>query len=68
MAFCFRLLFLLLLILPGITEARTDPSDKNEVIVAVPSDFPPHYSVGENGKPEGFAIDVMDKIGKENSL
>ncbi|MEE8283745.1 MAG: transporter substrate-binding domain-containing protein, partial [Alphaproteobacteria bacterium] len=33
-----------------------------EIIAAVPRSWPPQYSVDENGKPVGFAIDVMEEI------
>ena len=32
------------------------------VIAAVPSDFPPYYSLDENGNPTGFAVDIFNEI------
>ncbi|MDJ0557428.1 MAG: EAL domain-containing protein [Microcoleaceae cyanobacterium MO_207.B10] len=36
--------------------------NKTTITVAIPKSFPPQYAVDENGKPVGFAIDVMEKI------
>lgn len=33
-----------------------------DIIVSVPENFPPHYSVDNNGLPTGFAIDVFNEI------
>ena len=52
----------ILLIMPCEIKTINALSDKNTVTVVVPAEFPPHYSVDKNGKPHGFAIDVMDKI------
>ena len=35
---------------------------------AVPRHFPPHYSLDEQGRPTGFAIDVMERIAAKNGL
>ncbi|MDP6390113.1 MAG: transporter substrate-binding domain-containing protein, partial [Alphaproteobacteria bacterium] len=48
-------------------RAQDKPADTaipapREIIAAVPRSWPPQYSVDENGKPVGFAIDVMEEI------
>lgn len=35
---------------------------------AVPSSFPPYYQLDKQGKPVGFAIDVMNAIAKQSGL
>jgi len=39
-----------------------------EIIAAVPADWPPQYSLDENGNPTGFAIDVLNHLAKELNL
>lgn len=34
------------------------------ITAVVVKDFPPHYSLDDNGKPQGFAIDVMNAVAK----
>ena len=36
--------------------------------VAVPKDFPPHYSLDAEGRPDGFAIDVFDALAAQANL
>jgi len=38
------------------------PPDVLEVTAAVPREFPPYYGVDDHGKPEKFAIDVMERL------
>nr|CRH07400.1 putative hybrid histidine kinase and sensor protein. Containing 1 SBP_bac_3 domain, 3 PAS domain, 2 response regulator receiver domain, HisKA, HATPasr_c and Hpt domain [Candidatus Magnetococcus massalia] len=38
------------------------------ITVAVPADFPPHYSLDRTGKPTGFAIDLFNHLAKESGL
>ena len=40
----------------------TTGADRREVVAGVPRFWPPQYSVDENGRPTGFAIDVMNEI------
>ncbi len=49
---------------PG--ETANEPHRK--VVAAVPRSWPPQYSLVENGKPIGFAIDVMDEIAARAGL
>ncbi|MCH6591405.1 MAG: PAS domain S-box protein, partial [Proteobacteria bacterium] len=43
-------------------DRGTNAPALREVVAAVPRSWPPQYSVDENGKPVGFAIDVMEEI------
>lgn len=36
--------------------------------VVVPHSFPPQYQVDENGRPTGFAIDIMDAVARRANL
>jgi len=38
------------------------------VIVAVPRDYPPNYCVHKDGRPSGFAVDVMDEVARLANL
>ena len=40
----------------------------DSVVVAVPEHFPPHYSVDEDGIPQGFAIDVFDALAEKAGI
>jgi diguanylate cyclase (GGDEF)-like protein/PAS domain S-box-containing protein len=75
-----RVLFLLLafagaLVFSTVTEAA--PPGKGhlgaqtistEIIAAVPANWPPQYSLDEDGNPTGFAIDVLNHLAKELNL
>ncbi|WP_395175218.1 EAL domain-containing protein [Roseibium alexandrii] len=39
-----------------------------EIIAAVPANWPPQYSLDEDGNPTGFAIDVLNHLAKELNL
>jgi diguanylate cyclase (GGDEF)-like protein/PAS domain S-box-containing protein len=39
-----------------------------EIIAAVPANWPPQYSLDEDGNPTGFAIDVLDRLAEELNL
>ncbi|MGK7919355.1 MAG: EAL domain-containing protein [Trichodesmium sp.] len=43
---------------------KLDKQELNQTTIraAIPKNFPPQYTVDENGKPVGFAIDVIEKI------
>ncbi len=45
-----------------------DPPPAREVAAAIPRHFPPQYHVDADGKPIGFAIDVMDAVAKRANL
>lgn len=54
-------------------DAQTthDPASSlphREVVVAVPRHFPPQYNVDEDGRPQGFAIDVFNAIANKVNL
>ncbi len=42
--------------------AAAPPQTKRNVVAVVPRLWPPQYSTDENGKPAGFAIDVMEAV------
>jgi len=43
--------------------------ETEEIVAAVPLNFPPQYMVNKGtGQPEGFAIDVMDTVAKRSGL
>jgi PAS domain S-box-containing protein len=42
--------------------------DVLEVTAAVPREFPPYYGVDDRGRPEGFAIDILDHIAAMSGL
>jgi hypothetical protein len=41
-------------------EINDNKSNSNIITAVVVKNFPPHYSLNENGKPQGFAIDVLE--------
>jgi len=45
-----------------------DEPDPIHVKVAVLKNFPPQYSTSEAGKPQGFAIDIIEEIGRLANL
>ncbi|MBO9418341.1 EAL domain-containing protein [Labrenzia sp. R4_2] len=75
-----RVLFLLLafagaLVFSTVTEAAPPGkghlgarTTSNEIIAAVPANWPPQYSLDEDGNPSGFAIDVLNHLAKELNL
>ncbi|MCP4598393.1 diguanylate cyclase [Neptuniibacter sp.] len=63
--YCCTLLFLLAL--PSFVKAETTGDSVHNslnVTAGVVSNFPPQYSLDENGRPQGFAIDSMNAISK----
>jgi len=57
------LIIILVLQLSGSTLAQEKtPANILEVTAAIPCKFPPQYDLDENGKPVGFAIDIMNQI------
>ena len=64
-----RLLTLLILatgLLANTVQAET--SSKRTITAAVLADFPPLYSLDENGQPVGFAIDILEDISRKAEL
>ena len=56
-------LFLIVLFASAPTLARkTTGTELLDITAAVPRKFPPHYNVDEDGRPIGFAIDIMDEV------
>ncbi|MCH7543413.1 MAG: transporter substrate-binding domain-containing protein [Proteobacteria bacterium] len=51
-----------------IQPGETANVPRRKVVAAVPRSWPPQYSLDENGKPIGFAIDVMDEIAARAGL
>ena len=49
-------------------EQARDSSKPRTIVAAVPKSWPPQYSLDENGKPTGFAIDVMEEVAKRAGL
>lgn len=56
------LLTLCYLLLPFIHPLKVHAADI--LTAAVPRDFPPHYSVDSQGRPVGFAIEVMESVAR----
>lgn len=52
---------LLLIAAPGLAGPPLTQT-KEKIIAAVPRSFPPHYLLDAEGKPSGFAIDVMERL------
>ncbi len=53
------LMLLMLLCLAGPASAR---ADQGTITAATPGFFPPQYSLDSSGRPQGFAIDIMNAI------
>ena len=58
------LFFLLLLIFNGIQVTCAQFNADNEVIAVFPKNFPPEYQLSPEGKPFGYAIEVMDEVAR----
>ncbi|MFC1672875.1 PAS domain S-box protein [Pseudomonadota bacterium] len=56
-------LLLLTIVSPGFAN-----DDTSEITAVVTSNFPPYFMADEHGKPEGFAIDVMDAVAERSGL
>lgn len=44
------------------------PALLQEVTVAIPANFPPDYLIDEQGNPAGFAIEILEEIGRGAGL
>jgi two-component system sensor kinase FixL len=65
------LFYLFALTVPGTAPGQNapQPGGANEIRVGVLENFPPHYLTNtDTGKPEGFAIDIMDAVAREAGL
>lgn len=51
----------------GVAQAENESVQKTVTAVVV-DNFPPHYSLDDNGHPQGFAIDVIEQIAKHADL
>ena len=61
-AFPIALWILLSLVTPSVFAA--DEVEPLHLKAAAPKHFPPQYSVSDDGKPQGFAVDTMEAIAK----
>ncbi len=52
------------LLVAQLALARTKAAD-NELVAAVPADFPPHYLLDGDGRPAGYAIDTMNRLAED---
>ncbi|WP_428527040.1 EAL domain-containing protein [Roseibium sp.] len=71
----FLLAFACALVFSTVTEAAPPgkghlgaQTTSTEIIAAVPANWPPHYSLDEDGNPTGFAIDVLNHLAQELDL
>ena len=48
--------------------ANATEAERRKIIAVVPRSWPPQYQVGEDGKPVGFAIDVMNEVAARAGL
>ena len=63
-------IFLLVILALSLQAGQVYASQEGEEFLAgVPANFPPHYSIDpKTGKPEGFAIDVMDELARRSRI
>ncbi len=52
----------------GASGGRAARAETKEVVAAVTRDFYPEYVVDADGRPEGFAIDMMNEVAKRAGL
>ncbi len=63
------LLLLVVLIFQTLLPCALAKTDSDEIVAGVPSNFPPQYQVdARTGKPNGFAIDVMDEVARRSGI
>ncbi len=58
----FLLLFMSLLLFAA--DTVDGQQSTLDVVAVVPADFPPHYSLDEEGNTKGFAIDVFNEVAR----
>ncbi len=61
-------LLLLLSSIPTSAAPTQAPASPRLITAAVLNDFPPLYSHDEAGKPNGFAIDILEQVAKQIGL
>ena len=61
-------LLLVLFALPLAVSAQGPGGVDEELVAAIPRDFPPQYQLDENGRPDGFAIDVMEWVARSAGI
>ena len=57
-----------LLVLAVASASVANPEPRRAVTAAIPADWPPHYVVGADGRPTGFAIDTMNAVAARAGL
>jgi PAS domain S-box-containing protein len=71
MGFLCRVLFLFIALTGPFAPALAQDLPATQILhvtVSVPREFPPHYSIDDSGRPEGFAIDLMERIAELSDL
>ena len=58
----------ILCVLLAIWGSRTASAQPSELVVAFHENWPPHYSLDEDGQPTGFAADVIEELAKRAGL
>ena len=53
---------------PSSIYAQDNKNIPTEIVAVHPAHFPPYYVTDENGKPSGFAIEVMNEVAKRAKL
>ncbi|MEW6519288.1 MAG: transporter substrate-binding domain-containing protein [Thermodesulfobacteriota bacterium] len=61
-------IFFLLLTSSPSAGGQEDHTDPGEITAAVLSDFPPLYILDNTGKPQGFAIDILNRVAAKTGL
>ncbi|MES9930263.1 MAG: EAL domain-containing protein [Candidatus Thiodiazotropha sp. 6PDIVS] len=51
-----------------LADSATPATHSSHLIAAIPSSFPPQYAIDDQGKPYGFAIDIMNAVAEEAGL
>lgn len=64
-AFITPLLFMLLLLPQPVSTAQDKGEETLEVVAAIPRHFPPQYVLDDQGRPGGFAIEVIEAVAPE---
>ncbi|MCU7906371.1 MAG: transporter substrate-binding domain-containing protein [Candidatus Thiodiazotropha sp. (ex Epidulcina cf. delphinae)] len=55
----------ILFFMATVAQAATE---REQLIAAAPANFPPHYLLDSNGRPGGYAIDIMDRLAESAGL
>ena len=51
-----------------LTSTAQAAAQQEKFVAAVPYSFPPYYQIDDDGRPEGFSIDVMDAVAKRAGI